>query len=352
MTRQKKKHHSTKGLIVILTSLTFLTILISMLVTGLITIILYHYDLLPTLFKPSLLRFLLFIAFLSTIIGTTFAYFFGKFPLKPIDKLIQGTKELAAGNFDVRIDIDFPSELGQLSDSFNHMAKELSNLELLRNDFVNNFSHEFKTPIVSLCGFAKLLKNGNLSEEERNEYLDIIIYESERLTSLATNILFLNNIEKNEIPHDNTEFQLSEQIRHSILLLSPKWEKKNIQLSITLDETTYYGNEDLLSQIWINLLDNAIKFSQNDQKIQIQLLAFDDSIIFKIQDFGQGMNEETKSRMFDKFYQGDLSHTRPGNGLGLSIVKKIVDLHSGTITVRSQPNKGTLISVELPRHTK
>lgn len=290
----------------------------------------------------------MFIAILSIIIGSVLTFIFSKIPLKPINKLITATKELSNGNFDIRINFDHPKELKELSNSFNNMAKELGSVELLRNDFVNNFSHEFKTPIVSLRGFAKLLKNDNLTKEERDEYLDIIINESDRLALLATNILNLSNIENKTINTSKSNFDLSEQIRHSILLLESKWSSKNIKINIDLDETQYIGNEELLKQVWVNLIDNSIKFTNKEGKIDIQLMSFEDCKVFKIRDTGIGMNQKTKKHIFDKFYQGDISHTTEGNGLGLTMVKKIIDLHNGIVEVKSQLNKGTIITVTLP----
>lgn len=347
---KNKRHHSPKprGLTIFLTGIVFIIIISTMCITSAIMAFLYRNGLLTGKLHPQLSTLLFFIALLSTIIATVLTLIFSKIPLFPIRKLIAAMKELSNGNFDVRINFDYPDEFKELSKSFNNMAKELSSVELLRNDFVNNFSHEFKTPIVSLHGFAKLLKNNDLSTEERNEYLDIIIHESNRLASLATNVLNLSHIENTTILEEEKEFNISEQIRRSILLLEPKWEKKNLNININLDECTYVGNEDLLNQVWVNLLDNAIKFSPEEGKINIELMKCKNRLVFKIKDNGIGMNEETKSHVFDKFYQGDVSHTVEGNGLGLTMVKKIIELHKGSIDINSSPNKGTIISVELP----
>lgn len=343
-----KNKHSYSGLNLILTSVVFIIIFSTMCIVGLIISFLYNNNLFSSIEVPKPLYILLFIAILSIIIGSVLTFIFSKIPLKPINKLIIATRELSNGNFNIRINFDHPKELKELSNSFNNMAKELSSVELLRNDFVNNFSHEFKTPIVSLRGFAKLLKNDNLTKEERDEYLDIIISESDRLALLATNILNLSNIENKTINTSKSTFDLSEQIRQSILLLESKWSIKNVEINIDLDETKYIGNEELLKQVWVNLIDNSIKFTNNGGKIDIQLMSFEDSKVFKIRDTGIGMSQKTKKHIFDKFYQGDTSHTIEGNGLGLTMVKKIIELHNGLIEVKSQLNKGTIITVTLP----
>lgn len=348
--KRNKKHCNKRfnGLTILLTGVVFIIIVSTMCIVALIGSFLYNNQLFREPQHPPFLRILLFIALLSTIIGCILTLIFGAIPLKPINKLIDATEELSNGNFDVRINFDYPKVLNNLSISFNNMASELGSARILRNDFVNNFSHEFKTPIVSLRGFAKLLKNDNLPKEVRDEYLDIIISESDRLATLATNILNLSNIENTNIISDQHEFDLAEQIRHSILMLESKWSDKDINMNIDLDETSYYGNEELLKQVWVNLIDNAIKFTPNNGDVKIELMSFEDSVIFKVKDTGIGMTQNVKAHIFDKFYQGDTSHTTEGNGLGLTMVKKIVELHNGNIDVKSHPNKGTIIAVTLP----
>ena len=348
--KRNKKHCNKRfnGLTILLTGVVFIIIVSTMCIVALIGSFLYNNQLFREPQHPPFLRILLFIALLSTIIGCILTLIFGAIPLKPINKLIDATEELSNGNFDVRINFDYPKVLNNLSISFNNMASELGSARILRNDFVNNFSHEFKTPIVSLRGFAKLLKNDNLPKEVRDEYLDIIISESDRLATLATNILNLSNIENTNIISDQHDFDLAEQIRHSILMLESKWSDKNINMNIDLDETSYYGNEELLKQVWVNLIDNAIKFTPNNGDVKIELMSFEDSVIFKVKDTGIGMTQDVKAHIFDKFYQGDTSHTTEGNGLGLTMVKKIVELHNGNIDVKSHPNKGTIIAVTLP----
>ena len=281
----------------------------------------------------------------STILGTALTVFFSKKALNPIRKVIEATHQVAKGSFNVQVNLTGIYELEELSHSFNTMTHELSSIETLRGDFVNNFSHEFKTPIVSIRGFAKLLKEGNLSEDEKQEYLNIIIAESERLATLSTNVLNLSKYEHIEIVPDKIQFRLDEQIRRAIVLTEPKWSAKKITLTIEMDEVVFEANEDLTQQIWLNLLENAIKFTPPQGHIIVRLAQVNEDIRFSIQDSGIGMSEETKTHIFDKFYQGDTSHTKEGYGLGLVIVKKITELCDGKIEVQSEPNQGSKFSV-------
>jgi signal transduction histidine kinase len=288
------------------------------------------------------------IFFLCTLLGTTLTAFLSKRALDPIRKVIRATHKVAEGDYDVSVEIKGIYELEELAVSFNKMTQELSGIETLRRDFINNFSHEFKTPIVSIRGFAKLLNEGKISDEEKKDYLEIIITESERLAELSTNILSLSKYEAIEIITEKAPFKLDEQIRRAIAMTEPKWTAKNIEMNIGLDEVNFNGNENLMQQIWLNLIDNAIKFSEHDGSIGITLMGSSESIFFSIQDNGIGMTDEIMQRVFDKFYQGDKSHKKSGNGLGLAMVKRIVDLCGGTIEVNSEIGKGSIFSVTLP----
>ncbi len=284
----------------------------------------------------------------STIIGTILSLFLGRLPLKPIRKLIAAMEEVAHGNFSVRLQLEGSSEYGVLTKSFNKMVEELASYEILRADFVNNFSHEFKTPIVSLRGFAKLLKNPALTTQERNEYLDIIISEADRLSSLATNTLNLSKVENLGIQPARVSFDLAEQIRRVVLMLETKWDKKGIEPIVDLEECVFYGNEDLLHQVWMNLLDNAVKFSPEHSQVWISLESRENRAIFRVTDQGIGMEEAVQKHIFDKFYQADKSHKMQGNGIGLAIVKKVVELYDGEIVCESASGKGTTFIVSLP----
>jgi len=293
-------------------------------------------------------RMLVYMAASSSFLGAAIAAFFSTTALKPIHQIIEATRKIAVGDFSVRVKGQGIRELDELSQSFNKMARELSSIEILRSDFVNNFSHEFKTPIVSIRGFAKLLKDGDLSEEEKREYLEIIIMESERLAALSTHILNLSKYEAMEIVAEKAVFPLDEQIRRVIVLAEAKWMAKHINIQIEMEEIMYNGDENLMQQIWINLVDNAIKFSKPEGNINVNLAVVGESVHFSIQDDGIGIDEESRLHIFDKFYQGDTSHRQAGNGLGLAMVKRIVELCNGTISVESYNGKGSIFIVTLP----
>ena len=284
----------------------------------------------------------------SAVVGTLVTLIFGRIPLRPFRELIDAINHLAAGDFSARLTLGHMREFRELRDSFNRMAGELNGVELLRGDFVNNFSHEFKTPIVSIKGFAEILKNDDLPKEERDEYLDIIIRESARLATMATNVLNLSRVENQSIVADKKTYNLSEQIRRCILLLQSGWEQKNLQMDIDLEEVEINANEELLNQVWVNLLDNAIKFSSDGGKIVMELFRKGSTTEMVIRDYGLGVNEKDLEHIFDKFYQADASRAIPGNGLGLTLAQKIVQLHSGNITCTSKSGHWTEFTVNLP----
>jgi signal transduction histidine kinase len=275
-----------------------------------------------------------------------------KFVLKTLGDVLDSMEKLKSGDFSVRIDKDKlfgPTPLIKYSDSFNALAEELESIEMLRSDFVNNFSHEFKTPIVSLRGFASLLKESNLSEDRRKEYVDIIVSESDRLAALATNVLNLSKIESQTILTGCKHFEIGESVRQTLLILEPKWTEKRLAIDINIDEVEFYGNDMLLSQVWLNILDNAVKFSEYDSKLIVNIADSQDSIKFSVRDFGCGMDEFSLKHVFDKFYQGDTSRSSSGHGLGMSIVKKIVELHKGSAEVADAEGEGTVVTVYLPK---
>lgn len=326
----------------------FAVMMVTFVLVATIIAILYYTGLLTfdddRIFEPW---FYFLVIFLCIVLGMALTFFFSNKMLSPIRMVIVAIHKVAQGDFNVQVDIKGINELEELSKSFNKMTNELSSIETLRSDFVNNFSHEFKTPIVSMRGFAKMLKEEDLKEEERQEYLDIIIAESERLAALSTNVLNMSRYENISIVPDKAPFRLDEQIRKVILLMEPKWSQKDISLHVEMDEVTFNGNEDFTQQIWINLLDNSIKYSYNSGMISLSLVSINNGIRFTIQDDGEGMDSPTKERIFDKFYQGDTSRSISGNGLGLAIVKKITQLCGGTIEVHSELHKGSTFTVFL-----
>lgn len=285
-----------------------------------------------------------------TIIGTGAAAIFTKWILSPLNEMIEATERISKGDFKVHIQESFDekSDFGMLQRSFNHMARELDGIEMFRKDFINNFSHEFKTPIVSIQGFAHQLQAGGLTPEEEREYIRIIAAESDRLAKMATNILLLSKLENQAIVTEQTEFWLDEQLRTCLVLLEKQWGPKNIELNIELEEVKYQFNEDMLSHVWLNLFNNAIKFTPEGGTVSCSLRSKSDQIIVEISDTGIGMTEETRCHIFDKFFQGDTSHTVDGNGIGLTIVSRILFLCKGSIDVRSKPGQGSTFTVTLP----
>ena len=269
--------------------------------------------------------------------------------VNPIVIISNATKEIASGNFDVRIDeTDRTDEIGDLQRNFNRMARELKSNEYLKKDFISNVSHEFKTPLSIIQGYAKLLEKDGISAAEKTEYAKLIASESEKLSNLTTNILRLSKLDNQEICAVPAIFLLDEQIRQAVLLLEPKWSRKQIKFNIGLPQVYFTGDEDLLSQVWANLIENAIKFTPDNGSVSIAMQTQKNCIQVEISDNGVGMDEETRRRIFEKFYQGDSSHAKEGNGLGLSIVKRIIEMHGGKANVESAPNKGTKFTVWLP----
>lgn len=298
---------------------------------------------------------LLFMLISSLVIGLTIAFFSSRIPLKPVNELVNKMNRLAAGDFKTRLKfgpvISTHSVFKELTVSFNAMAEELENTELLRNDFINNFSHEFKTPIVSIAGFARLLENGDLTEEQRQLYLRSIREESMRLSEMATNVLNLTKVENQKILTDITSFNISEQVRSALLLFEDKWSEKNVDIQLDFDEFTIEANEELLKQVWINLIDNAFKFVQLGGTVALDIADTDGRLCVRISNTGSEIPQEKLEKVFGKFYQADESHATQGNGIGLAIVKRITELHGGSVYAASE-NGMTTFTVSLPKKQK
>ena len=286
----------------------------------------------------------------SIIIGTTISVFLGKKVLSPLVKFSEALNEVGKGNFNIKLDTDkhHVDELKKMSHNFNIMVTELNNIETFRSDFVANVSHEFKTPLASINGYTMLLQDSNLTDEEKNEYIKKILGNTKRLSSLVYIILEISRLENQEIIIEKNKFTLDEQLRQTLLLLESKWTSKDIDLNIDLDPITFYGNEELLMQVWENIFSNAIKFTQDNGTITCTLKQSSTYITATISDNGIGMTEDVQKHIFDKFYQGDKSHSSEGNGLGLSLVKRIIDLCGGVIEVHSEYGKGSTFIVKLP----
>ena len=336
---------------VLLSVLVFLVLFLALLLGGAAVFLLVRTGVLST--PPKMYYAVFYMAGASLLIGAVLAAVLSRFALQPIRALVAQMQRLASGDLQARLELREPyarmPAFAQISDGFNKMAQELQNTEMLRSDFINNFSHEFKTPIVSIAGFAKLLKRGNLSQRQREEYLDIIEEESLRLSDMATNVLNLTKVENQTILTGLSTFNLSEQLRASILLLERKWSKKDLQWQLEFGEYRITANEELLKQVWINLLDNAIKFSPEGGTVAVRITEQGGTLAVSVRNAGAAIPQPEQEKIFRKFYQVDESHSSEGNGIGLAIVKRVTELHRGTVAVRSG-NDETTFTVTLPEH--
>ena len=286
---------------------------------------------------------------ISTVISTFFTFFIGRRIFSPIEALIGATKKVAKGNFQIHLDENYhEKKIRDMNIHFNKMIRELSGIETLRNDFIVNVSHEFKTPISTIEGYATLLQDPNLSEDERKEYTQMILDSTRSLSSLSENILRISKFETQQILPEKAYFSLDEQLRQALLSLEAKWSKKSLDIDMELPSFSYYGNEEFLMQVWLNIFGNAIKFTPKNGKISTSLREYNNGILVSVSDTGIGMSEEIQGRIFEKFYQADKNRNSEGNGLGLTLVKRIIDLFEGTIEVKSAPMKGTTFNVWLP----
>ncbi len=268
----------------------------------------------------------------------------------PIKKVGNALDKIAEGDFTVRLETKSTSkEIREIYSGFNMMAEELQSTETIQTDFVSNVSHELKTPISAIEGYSMLLQDSDNLTHEQKEYIDKIIFNTKRLSSLTGSILLLSKLDNQSIVTNKVKFDLDEQIRQSLLALESEWEKKELEFDIELDDTDYVGNESLLRHIWDNIISNAIKFSPERSEIRISLQNSESSIVFTVSDEGPGISEKEKGHIFDKFYQADSSHKQEGNGLGLALAKKIVDLEGGEINVKNNESKGCTFTVILKK---
>ena len=348
-----KKRPNRISLTLLLSVVVFFALLIAILLAlGLVMLLIQLHVFKGVSEEIRMSNVLMVMVLISLVMGAALVLIMSKIPVNPINIFVNGLNNLAAGNFKTRISYkgllaNQPAVL-EITESFNKLAKELENTEMLRSDFINNFSHEFKTPIVSIAGFAKLLQRGNLTEEQKMQYLNAIEEESMRLSYMATNILNMTKVENQEILTDVTNFNLSEQIRFAVLLMEDQWSKKNLELQLDFDEHMIDANEELLKQVWINLVGNAVKFAPRCATVAVDICATAESYIVEVSNTGSEIPPEKQKRIFNKFYQADESHAQEGSGIGLAIVKKIVDLHSGWVSVKSGDGM-TAFTVELPK---
>lgn len=268
------------------------------------------------------------------------------------DSVIMAQKKIAKGDYNVDLNNNTEAlgPYSELVDSVNYMALELSKMEKMRQEFISNVSHEIQSPLTSIRGFAQALRNDKLSCENRLHYLNIIEAESMRLSKLSNNLLKLASLESDTIKFEPKPYRLDKQIRRIVLSCEPQWLDKNINMSVSLEEVEAKADEDMMNHVFINLINNSIKFTPEGGIVRVDLFKKSDTIEFKVTDTGVGISEEDQNHIFERFFKGDKSRrpTIKGNGLGLSIVKKIVDLHHGTIKIQSKLGEGSTFTVSFP----
>ncbi|MDO5547405.1 MAG: HAMP domain-containing sensor histidine kinase [Eubacteriales bacterium] len=272
--------------------------------------------------------------------------------VQEVNILSNAIEQVANGDFHVQIPIHPNDPMAQVYADFNKMSSELASVQLLRNDFINNYSHEFKTPIASINGFAALLLDKKLPENEQRQYLEIIRDESERLSRLTSNTILLSKLSSQQIITDMESYNLAEQLRQCSIILSPNWLEKKIEFSGDFPDVWFYGNKELIQHLWLNIIGNAVKFTPSGGEINVSLYEENHTAVVTVTDTGMGMSPETCAHLFDPYYQGDPSRSSQGLGLGLSIAKRIIELNNGTISVNSQPGAGSEFIVTLPIRSK
>ena len=285
----------------------------------------------------------------SSILGSAITTLMVKFFFDPLLRLGQALQQVADGDFDVTLKTNHMfREIRRINESFNRMTKELSSTEILKTEFISNVSHEFKTPINAIEGYATLLQDADSSDpEEQTEYIHKILFNTHRLSKLVGNILLLSKVDNQGIQTRPVTYRLDEQIRQSLLALEPRWIERDTEFDVDLENVEYTGNENLLMHVWNNLMENAIKYGPRGGLITMRLTKDADMVTFTIDDEGPGIPEEAQSHIFDRFYQADSSRKSEGNGLGLALVKQILTISDGTIAVENLPEKGTRFTVRL-----
>ena len=296
----------------------------------------------------SALLLLLDLIIISLTIGAVVTSFMSKLFFDPIKKLTLAMEKVADGDFSVRLmDKSSSQEIMEIYSGFNLMAHELSATEILQTDFVSNVSHEFKTPINAIEGYSTLLQGSDNLNADQQNYVEKIVFNTKRLSTLVGSILLLSKLENQQISTGQTRYRLDEQIRQSIVAMEDAWVEKDIELDVDMDRIDYLGNENMMRHIWDNLIGNAIKFSPQSGTVWIRLTQQDQTVQFTVQDCGPGIPEEAKKRIFDKFYQADSSHKQEGNGLGLALAKRIVTIAGGEISAENVEAGGCRFTVTL-----
>lgn len=349
--KKKKKEKVPLRLTILFTVVVGLIMAASILLAGIIMIVMNALDVFEDGSVPN------FIAVYIIIICIFFAGIATKIIsdkiFVPMIKLNELMKRVADGDFSVRMnETGMFREVREMIQNFNIMAKQLGSNKIIHTDFTRNFSHEMKTPLSTIEGYATLLQDPQLTFEKRAEYAEKIIQNTKRLSALTGNILVLSRLENSSVAVQKKKFSLDEQLRQVVIMFEEVWTEKNIDIDIDDGgkHVPFYGSEDMLFQAWQNIVGNALKFTDNGGIVRIILRETPDSITVSVKDNGIGISEEDQKRIFEKFYQADASHASRGNGLGLAITRHIIELHSGSINVVSEPNKGSEFIVILPKY--
>lgn len=275
---------------------------------------------------------------------------------RPVEQILEATQRIAEGDFSVRLQISHSyrryDEYDRIAENINRMAGELSRTEVVHNDFISNVSHELKTPISIVRSYAMALQNENMDPAVRKHYAEVLVSASDRLSGLVSNILKLNKLENQELSPQYENIRLDEMLAQSLLQFEEKIDEKELDLDCDLKEVCVKSDVNFLEIIWNNLISNAIKFTESGGKIKVTLGAENGQAVVKISDTGCGISRETGMHIFDKFYQGETSHAEEGNGLGLALVKKVIDILGGEISVESEVGKGSTFIVKLQGATE
>lgn len=286
---------------------------------------------------------------LMSLVGFPLTFIVYRQIKKNLSVLIDGMEQVANGNLETYIPTSNAKDFASVYENFNKMVSEIQSVETLRSNMVDNLSHELKTPLASINGFARILADKQLSEEKRSKYLEIIIVESDNLAAMVKNILLLSKLDAQEIITHKEEYSLTEQLQDCVICLENDWYAKSIDISADLQEVKYVGEKSLIKSLWLNLLTNAVKFTPNNGEIAVCLTEDDNVITVMVRDTGIGMSEETMKHIFEKNYQADSPLSSKGQGLGLAIVKRILKLCGGSIAVKSKEGEGSVFIVTLPK---
>lgn len=339
MKEKTKKGWSMRVILTLVITIAYSLITV---VAFLFTLLLKHFGI--TVILPEAVSYLI----IGVALGIAVTFVLGAWLFAPISRLGNAMGLVARGNFDIRLKEKHTfREVEEMNRSFNLMTQELGNTEILQSDFVSNVSHEIKTPINAIEGYATLLQGENVSDDQR-EYVEKILFNTNRLSKLVGNILLLSKVDNQAIQSQKTTFRLDEQIRQSILQLESEWVKKEIEFDVDLQRIECTGYENLLLHVWNNLIGNAIKFNPQGGLAEIRLRQEGANAIFTVRDSGSGIPSGNIKHIFDRFYQSDSSHKEEGNGLGLALVKQIVTISDGFVSADNHPEGGCVFTVVLP----